>query len=82
MIGAVHGRGLYLGVDVGPTARRAHPAPEAAIAVCERLRTSAAIIQPTGDAFNVLKVKPPLCIDDAAADHLVAALGRALREGV
>ena len=52
------------------------------MALCERLLDLGAVVQPTGDAYNVLKVKPPLCIDDAAAEHLVAALGHALREGV
>ena len=58
------------------------PDPGTAMAICERLLALGAVVQPTGDAYNVLKVKPPLCIDDAAAGHLVAALGRALREGV
>ncbi len=78
LIGAVHGRGLYLGVDLVSDRAARTPAPEAALAVCERLRTLGVIMQPTGDAFNVLKVKPPLCIDDAAADHVLAALARAL----
>jgi 4-aminobutyrate aminotransferase-like enzyme len=38
------------------------------------------IVQPTGDASNVLKVKPPLCIDAAAVDHVLWALERALGE--
>ena len=47
----------------------------------ERLLDLGAVVQPTGDAYNVLKVKPPLCIDAAGAEHLVAALERTLREG-
>ena len=78
LIGAVHGRGLYLGVDLVTDRAAKTPAPEAALAVCEHLRALGAIVQPTGDAFNVLKVKPPLCLDDAAADHLLAAVDRAL----
>jgi 4-aminobutyrate aminotransferase-like enzyme len=81
VIGAVHGRGLYLGVDVVHPGTR-DPDPVTAMALCERLLDLGAVVQPTGDAYNVLKVKPPLCIDDAAAAHLVAALERALEEGV
>ena len=81
IIGAVHGRGLYLGVDLVRDPATRAPAPEEALAICERLRELGAIVQPTGDAYNVLKVKPPLCIDEAGADHLVAALERTLREG-
>ncbi|MET0770826.1 MAG: aminotransferase class III-fold pyridoxal phosphate-dependent enzyme, partial [Solirubrobacteraceae bacterium] len=80
-LGAIHGRGLYLGVDVVHPGTR-DPDPETAMALCERLLDLGAVVQPTGDAYNVLKVKPPLCIDDAAATHLVEALGRALDEGV
>jgi 4-aminobutyrate aminotransferase-like enzyme/Ser/Thr protein kinase RdoA (MazF antagonist) len=80
VIGAVHGRGLYLGVDVVRPGTR-DPAPDDAMAICERLLDLGAVVQPTGDAYNVLKVKPPLCIDAAGAAHLVAALERTLREG-
>ena len=79
-IGAVHGRGLYLGVDVVRDRSTKEPAPEQAGWICERMRELGVIVQPTGDAFNVLKVKPPLCLDDAAADHIVGALSQALEE--
>jgi 4-aminobutyrate aminotransferase-like enzyme len=39
------------------------------------------IIQPTGDRQNILKTKPPLCLDAAAADFYVATLDRVLTEG-
>jgi 4-aminobutyrate aminotransferase-like enzyme/Ser/Thr protein kinase RdoA (MazF antagonist) len=81
IIGAVHGRGLYLGVDLVRDPQTKEPAPAEALAISERLRSLGVIVQPTGDAFNVLKVKPPLCIDEVAADHLLAALERTLREG-
>ena len=38
-------------------------------------------MQPTGDHQNVLKVKPPLCLDRSSADHFVAMLDRVLDEG-
>jgi 4-aminobutyrate aminotransferase-like enzyme len=81
LIGAVHGRGLYLGVDLVRDRESKEPAAAEAMAICERMRALGVIVQPTGDASNVLKVKPPLCIDDAGADHLLAALGQTLRDG-
>ena len=39
------------------------------------------VIQPTGDRLNVLKIKPPLCLDIAAADFFVDTLDRVLTEG-
>ena len=77
-IGAVHGRGLYIGVDL--VIDRASKAPDRPLAhaVCERMRRLGIIVQPTGDAGNVLKVKPPLCLSATDAAMFVAALDRAL----
>ena len=81
LIGAVHGTGLYMGVELVRDRATKEPATAEAYALCERLRELGAIVQPTGDHENVLKIKPPLCIDRAGADHLVEALDRALRDG-
>lgn len=78
LIGAVHGRGLYLGVELVRDRTSKEPAASEALAICERMRELGVVIQPTGDAANVLKVKPPLCFDAAAAELFVAALDRAL----
>ncbi len=80
IIGAVHGRGLYMGVDLVRDRQTKEPAPEEAMAISERLRSLGVIIQPTGDAYNVLKVKPPLCLDRDAAAYFVMMLDRALSE--
>lgn len=80
LIGAVHGRGLYLGVDLVRDPVTKEAAREEALAISERLRGLGVIMQPTGDLFNVLKVKPPLCIDRASADYFLAALDQALAE--
>jgi 4-aminobutyrate aminotransferase-like enzyme/Ser/Thr protein kinase RdoA (MazF antagonist) len=81
VIGAVHGRGLYLGVDLVRDRATLEPAADEAYAICERLRELGVIDQPTGDFENVLKVKPPLCITAADADAYVARLDRVLTEG-
>ncbi|WP_296667256.1 aminotransferase [Demequina sp.] len=76
-LGAVHGMGLYLGVEVvdgGPD----HPDPSAATEICEALLDEGVIVQPTGDHKNVLKIKPPLTIDAAAVDRFLTALGRVM----
>jgi 4-aminobutyrate aminotransferase-like enzyme len=78
LIGAVHGRGLYQGVDLVSDRQSKTPAVEEAMRVSEHLRQLGVIMQPTGDAFNVLKVKPPLCLDAAGADYFLAALDTAL----
>ncbi len=91
IVGAVHGMGLYLGVELvrgrgagaaaGAEAPLLEPAREEAYALCERLLELGVLTQPTSDRSNVLKVKPPMCMGKAAADHFVEALERALRDG-
>ena len=81
LIGAVHGTGLYLGVELVRDRDAKTPAKHEAYAICERMLELGVIVQPTGDHENVLKVKPPLCIDAADADLFVATLDRVLAEG-
>ena len=79
-IGAVHGRGLYMGVDLVTDRATKEPAPALADRVCERMRSLGVVMQPTGDAGNVLKVKPPLCLDQPGAERIVSALDRAFED--
>jgi 4-aminobutyrate aminotransferase-like enzyme/Ser/Thr protein kinase RdoA (MazF antagonist) len=81
LIGAVHGRGLYLGVELVRDRESREPATEEAYALCERMRELGVIVQPTGDHENVLKVKPPLCMDRESADLFVETLDRVLGDG-
>ena len=81
LIGTVHGLGLYLGVEFVRDRATLEPATEETAAICDRLLELGVIMQPTGDHQNVLKVKPPLCLERASADHFVAMLDRVLTEG-
>ena len=72
MAGAVHGRGLYLGLELVEDKESRTPATEATDALCERLLGLGVIMAATGDHMNVLKIKPPLCIDAAGVDFLLA----------
>ena len=80
IIGTVHGFGLYLGVEMIRDAATLEPATRETRAVCDRMLELGVIIQPTGDHSNILKTKPPLCIDVEAADFYVDTLDRALSE--
>ncbi|NQX28900.1 aminotransferase [Microbacteriaceae bacterium VKM Ac-2854] len=79
LIGAVHGRGLYLGVEL--VREGLVPAQEETAALCERMRELGVIVQPTGDRQNILKVKPPLCFSAESARFFVAMLDEALTRG-
>jgi 4-aminobutyrate aminotransferase-like enzyme len=79
--GAAHGMGLYLGLDLVRDRETREPAREEAYAICERMRERGAIIQPTGDGENVLKLKPPLVIGARDVDWLVETLDGVLSRG-
>ncbi|MCZ3385426.1 MAG: aminotransferase [Actinomycetia bacterium] len=81
LIGTVHGLGLYRGIELVRDHETLEPATEEALAICERMRELGVIVQPTSDFMNVLKIKPPLCIDRAAADTFVDALETTLHSG-
>ncbi|MFE6965448.1 aminotransferase class III-fold pyridoxal phosphate-dependent enzyme [Agromyces sp. NPDC057679] len=81
LIGAVHGLGLYLGVEFVRDRETLEPATEETRAICDRLLELGVIMQPTGDHQNVLKTKPPLCIEADSADFFVEMLDRVLTEG-
>jgi 4-aminobutyrate aminotransferase-like enzyme/Ser/Thr protein kinase RdoA (MazF antagonist) len=81
LAGAAHGVGLYLGLELVRDRATKEPATAEAAAICERARELGLIVQPTGDHANVLKIKPPLVVEAADADFLVATLDRVLAEG-
>ncbi|OCI92021.1 hypothetical protein A6U86_20485 [Rhizobium sp. AC27/96] len=81
LIGAVHGTGLYLGVEFVRDRETLTPATEETAAICERLLDLGVIMQPTGDHLNVLKIKPPLCLSADSADFFVKALEKVLEDG-
>ncbi|UXY24294.1 aminotransferase [Streptomyces cynarae] len=78
IIGAVHGSGLYLGLELVRDRTNLEPATEETAELCDRMLDLGVIVQPTGDHLNILKIKPPLCIDTAAADFFVDMLDLAL----
>jgi 4-aminobutyrate aminotransferase-like enzyme len=81
LIGAVHGSGLYLGVEFVRDRTSLEPATEETAAICERLRELGVIMQPTSDRQCVLKIKPPLCLTRPGADVFVEALDDVLTYG-
>lgn len=80
-VGAVHGLGLYQGVELVRDPGTREPATDEALALCERGLDLGVILQPTGENFNILKVKPPMCLSRESVDHVMAALVHALDSG-
>ncbi|MBX4899398.1 aminotransferase [Rhizobium bangladeshense] len=79
--GAVHGMGLYLGLEFVRDRTTLEPATEETAAICDRLLELGVIMQPTGDHQNVLKIKPPLCLSIESADFFADMLEKVLQEG-
>lgn len=80
LVGAVHGMGLYLGVEFVRDRKTLEPATEETAEICDRLLELGVIMQPTGDHLNVLKIKPPLCLSRESADFFADMLTHALVE--
>lgn len=81
LVGAVHGMGLYLGLEFVRDRQTLAPATVETARICDRLLELGVIMQPTGDHLNVLKIKPPMCLSKASADYFVDMLARVLDEG-
>ncbi|MDO6962511.1 aminotransferase [Rhizobium alvei] len=81
IVGAVHGMGLYLGLEFVRDRQTLEPATIETARICDRLLDLGVIMQPTGDYLNVLKIKPPLCLSRAGADYFADMLARVLEEG-
>ena len=81
LIGAVHGLGLYLGIELVRDRESLEPATAETAAICERMLELGVIVQPTSERQNVLKVKPPLCLSIESADYVVDALDEVLSRG-
>jgi 4-aminobutyrate aminotransferase-like enzyme/Ser/Thr protein kinase RdoA (MazF antagonist) len=78
LIGDVRGRGFFLGVELVEDRTTKQPATEAAARIKNHLREQRILIGTDGPHDNVLKIRPPMSFDAAAADCLLAELGRAL----
>ncbi|MHC8303704.1 aminotransferase [Pseudomonas sp. PB3P13] len=82
LVGAVHGSGFYLGVELIRNRETLEPATEETTALCDRLRELGIFMQPTGDYLNVLKIKPPMVTSRRSVDFFVDMLAKVLDEGL
>lgn len=73
-IGAVHGTGLYQGIEIVRNRESLEPASAEVTILCERMLAHGMIVQPASERQNVLKFKPPMTITTADIDAFAAAL--------
>lgn len=73
-VGAVYGHAMYLGVDLVKDKKSRTPDSQKALWISEAMKQNGIIIYPTGDYYNILKIKPPLCFTLENVKFLVDTL--------
>jgi 4-aminobutyrate aminotransferase-like enzyme/Ser/Thr protein kinase RdoA (MazF antagonist) len=74
LIGDVRGLGLFIGIELVRDRNTLEPAAEEATQIIERMRDRGILLSIDGPLYNVLKIKPPICLTEEDADHLVGTL--------
>jgi 4-aminobutyrate aminotransferase-like enzyme/Ser/Thr protein kinase RdoA (MazF antagonist) len=82
LVGAVHGSGFYLGLELVRDRQTLEPATLETAALCDRLLDLGIFMQPTGDYLNILKIKPPMCTTRQSVDFFVDSVAQVLSEGL
>ncbi len=80
VVGDVRGLGLFLGLELVLDREARAPAGDHAGQLVERMRESGFLLSTDGPDRNVIKIKPPLVIEDADADDLLEVLDGVLGE--
>ncbi len=80
LVGAVHGSGFYLGLELVRDRHSLAPATQETALLCERLRELGIFMQPTGDHLNILKIKPPMVTTRQSVDFFVDCVAQVLDE--
>lgn len=80
LVGAAHGSGFYLGLELVRDRHTLEPATEETAELCDRLRELGIFMQPTGDYLNILKIKPPMVTTRESVDFFVDCVSKVLDE--
>ena len=80
IVGYIHGRGLFLGVELVTDRVAKTPAKLAARWVRERMKSLGVLVSSTGPLGNIIKIRPPLAFSRSDADRCLEALSTSLRE--
>lgn len=77
-VAQVRGAGLFVAVDITDRHDGATPDPARAAAVVNHMRAAGVLISATGRQANTLKIRPPLVLQQAQAEQILAAMDSAL----
>ncbi len=77
-VGEVRGAGLFIGLSLVTDPQTATPATELAAKVVNGLRQRQVLLSATGPQAHVLKIRPPLVLEQTHADFMVERLDAVL----
>lgn len=78
-IGDVRGLGLYIGVEIVSDPGQRLPDAKLAKAIVEDAKRQGVLLNTNGYDNNIIKIKPPLIIDERDIDRLLATLQTSLK---
>jgi 4-aminobutyrate aminotransferase-like enzyme len=78
LVGDVRGRGLMQGLELVTDRKTKQPAPQAVLDVMEETKRQRVLFGKGGLYGNVIRMGPPLCVNQAQVDEMVAALDKGL----
>lgn len=80
IIGDVRGKGLMTGIELARDRRTNDAAKEECARVFEHVKDLGLLIGKGGLYGNILRIKPPICIQRPIVDFLIDVLDLALKE--
>jgi 4-aminobutyrate aminotransferase-like enzyme len=80
LVGDVRGSGLFVGVELVADRAARTPDGAAASAVVEAAKARGVLVSTDGPDHDVIKIKPPMALDERDVDRAVTALDEALAE--
>jgi len=78
--GDVRGVGLFIGIDLVRNRETREPATEEAQHIISRMKEEFILLSADGPYRNVLKIKPPLVLNQSNADRITSTLDQVLTE--
>ena len=78
LIGDVRGSGLFLGIELVRDHETLEPAAEEASEVVDAMRERNILLSTDGPLHNVIKIKPPMVLDQGDIDMTIRQLDQVL----
>jgi 4-aminobutyrate aminotransferase-like enzyme/Ser/Thr protein kinase RdoA (MazF antagonist) len=79
MIHEVRGAGLYIGVELVKDSKSLTPATEEANLIINIMKDNGILLSTDGPYHNVIKIKPPICINKNNADQVLTSFRQVIK---